>query len=256
MTEGEHQQSTQQSEGNAAGITSTLIFNPAEQAFLRKHMHLNTPLDQLLVAIQEDTSIRPGVKDLLGAMQSQIGVDTNASQEIIIRRYNRYLESFLYRRGIPIDDRPAIIQDVFVAWIETENRGETIENLGGYFYVVATNLMKMYWRNRFSRVMLSLDELMERNSSLLHTARPVGGIEENTVVDPEEVALGNIAADDILTLLERLTPEQRAVVQLHMEGYQSPQIAQMLGIQAGTVRARLMRALDSFKRFQKEEEDL
>ncbi|OIN55647.1 RNA polymerase subunit sigma-24 [Arsenicibacter rosenii] len=54
---------------------------------------------------------------------------------------------------------------------------------------------------------------------------------------------GNIAADEILQLVQRLPSSYRTVFSLHVvDGYSHPEIAGMLGIQEGTSRSTLVKA--------------
>jgi RNA polymerase sigma-70 factor, ECF subfamily len=55
-------------------------------------------------------------------------------------------------------------------------------------------------------------------------------------------------SDDMMRALAALDPDERAVIVLrHLLGYRSPELAQMLGLPAGTVRTRLARALNRLR---------
>ena len=55
--------------------------------------------------------------------------------------------------------------------------------------------------------------------------------------------LDRLAADDILAVVQQLSPAYRTVFSLHVvDGYSHPEIAQMLGIHEGTSRSNLAKA--------------
>jgi RNA polymerase sigma-70 factor (ECF subfamily) len=82
---------------------------------------------------------------------------------------------------------------------------------------------------------------------LRHPAR-AGLAAEDTVPyatdlpSPEPSALDKMALDDLLAHLAALPPGYRTVLNLAIEGYSHPEIAQLLGISEGTSKSQLARA--------------
>ncbi|HEX8658659.1 MAG TPA: RNA polymerase sigma factor [Hymenobacter sp.] len=82
---------------------------------------------------------------------------------------------------------------------------------------------------------------------LRHPAR-VGLAAEDTVIyatdlpSPEPSALDKMALDDLLAHLAALPSGYRTVLNLAIEGYSHPEIAQLLGISEGTSKSQLARA--------------
>lgn len=75
--------------------------------------------------------------------------------------------------------------------------------------------------------------------------RAVGGLEENRSAAPG----GDVdAAQDARAMLERLSPEQRAILSLrYLEEFDIPRIAEILGIPEGTVKSRLFAARNALR---------
>jgi RNA polymerase sigma factor (sigma-70 family) len=66
------------------------------------------------------------------------------------------------------------------------------------------------------------------------------GEEDLVYVDPIE---GNITADELIRIIQDLTPQYRMVFNLYaLEGYSHKEISQMLGISEGTSKSNLSRA--------------
>lgn len=71
-------------------------------------------------------------------------------------------------------------------------------------------------------------------------------LDEEAMAAPEDPAQDVLQREQRLALnaaIEQLTPEQRAVVMLHLvEGYTLPELEQVLGVPIGTLKSRLHRA--------------
>jgi RNA polymerase sigma-70 factor, ECF subfamily len=66
--------------------------------------------------------------------------------------------------------------------------------------------------------------------------------------DTADIARGVVARDELETAFRQLSPEHRAVVVLHHHlGYQLTEIAETLGIPAGTARSRLHHAVKQLR---------
>lgn len=72
---------------------------------------------------------------------------------------------------------------------------------------------------------------------------PVTEKEENTIEGKTASALDDLAAKDILALVQELSPGYRTVFNMYViEGYTHKEIADMLGISEGTSKSQLSRA--------------
>ncbi len=67
--------------------------------------------------------------------------------------------------------------------------------------------------------------------------------EENTIEDTDITALDSLAEQDILNLIQELSPGYKTVFNLYVvEGYSHKEIGEMLGISEGTSKSQLARA--------------
>ena len=92
----------------------------------------------------------------------------------------------------------------------------------------------------FKTVMVhsAIDHFRRHKSPLTYT-----DIEDAYDLGESDDLLDRLAADDILAVVQQLSPAYRAVFSLYVvDGYSHPEIAQMLGIQEGTSRSNLAKA--------------
>jgi RNA polymerase sigma factor (sigma-70 family) len=86
------------------------------------------------------------------------------------------------------------------------------------------------------------------NTAIEHFRRkryltPVTEKEENTIEGKYTSALDDLAAKDIMALVQELSPGYRTVFNMYVvEGYSHKEIADMLGISEGTSKSQLSRA--------------
>ena len=77
----------------------------------------------------------------------------------------------------------------------------------------------------------------------------VSEAQENMIEDPGLNALDNLAAKDIMKVVNELSPGYKAVFNLHViEGYSHKEIADMLSITEGTSKSQLARAKGVLKK--------
>ncbi len=74
-------------------------------------------------------------------------------------------------------------------------------------------------------------------------------IQENTIEDTDLNILDTLAAKDIITLVNELSPGYKTVFNMYViEGYSHKEIADMLGITEGTSKSQLARAKGVLKK--------
>jgi RNA polymerase sigma-70 factor (ECF subfamily) len=155
--------------------------------------------------------------------------------------------SLLYARFLPVIYRfllahlgdPHVAEDLtaetFIAMVEQIARVRATEELGfaAWLLGVARNKLLMYFRARRSR------------------PAPVYGVPDEFPLytdaeeaDPLDVLTARESWSDVVAALNTLTEEQRAVVLYRcVLGYSAEEVGDMLGKQAGAVRALQFRAL-------------
>jgi RNA polymerase sigma-70 factor (ECF subfamily) len=161
-----------------------------------------------------------GDRDLLAAVA--LG-DRGALSELY-RRHAGWLLLRLQRRCGDAQLAEDVLQDVFVAvWQRAgtyAGRGE----VAGWLWGIGIRRL--------------IDRLRRaRNLPLLPDQRP------DVVVSAEDEVLLGVQFGDLAGALSRLSPELRAVVQATvLDGLTTKEAGQLLGIPAGTVKTRMMRA--------------
>ncbi len=129
-------------------------------------------------------------------------------------------------------------QEVLVRALPHLPRFENARALSVWLYKVAKNRCLMSRRrSKFAPArMLSLEELMPDREELESLAG-------NGEATPEKALLGSEQKALLLEAIRTLAPDYRLVLVLHdMEGLDSSQVAEIMGLREGTVRVRLHRA--------------
>lgn len=126
----------------------------------------------------------------------------------------------------------------------TRNENEALEVLNDAFMKVFINL-KNFDRSRsfkswFRRILInaSIDHL-KKEMKHRHLER----IAEYELTNQEPAGDHQIQHDELISLVQRLTPAYRSVFNLYvMDGYNHQEIAEMLGISEGTSKSNLAKA--------------
>lgn len=75
-------------------------------------------------------------------------------------------------------------------------------------------------------------------------------LEESVELESQQTIEGDIAYDEMLEIIRRLTPQYRTVFNLRaIEGYQHDEIAEILGISTGTSKSNYARAKAKLKQY-------
>ena len=143
-------------------------------------------------------------------------------------RHVAWLTARLRRRCSDPDSVAEAVQDTFVAvWrgaARWDGRGEPAAWIWGI--AIRRLISTLRTRSRWARIKAITD------------AEP-----PEVVVGAEDLVLGGVEHGDLAGALQRLSPELRAVVQATvLDGLTTREASQLLGIPAGTVKTRMMRA--------------
>ncbi|PWT70540.1 MAG: RNA polymerase subunit sigma-24 [Chloroflexi bacterium] len=166
------------------------------------------------------------------------------------RAMDQQAVSLLYRRFLPVVYRFALARvgnphtaedvtsDTFFAMLESMNTVQADDELGfaAWLLGIARNKTLMHFRHQRGQ------------------PRLVSGYPEQVEVaveadDPLHILTARESWDEVVVALDRLTEEQRSVVLYRcVLGYSAEEVGEMLGRQAGTIRALQFRALASLAR--------
>jgi RNA polymerase sigma-70 factor (ECF subfamily) len=131
------------------------------------------------------------------------------------------LTAYLIVSGAPAQIAPDVAQDCM---IELFKRWNSVQQPRPYIYKVAGRMWGR--RNGNAQIETPVDELPEPTSLI-----------------PRPDALAELEArHDMFRILRELSPRQAQVLFLHLQGFTSDEIGELLGLGSGTVRHHLMKA--------------
>jgi RNA polymerase sigma-70 factor (ECF subfamily) len=170
-----------------------------------------------------------------GAMQS--GESSSDRLEQLFFQYNSDLRRFFSTRLPNASDVDDCAQEAFLNLWKQEKEGRLREDVRGYLFTIAWNVLRDFWRRTKARrqnlqIPLSQFEASERST----------GAEVDALLRSRE----------IVRLIERQLPQMRPSTRtvfllLHVEELQVPEIARRLGISRRTVEREAARAIDHLK---------
>ena len=144
-----------------------------------------------------------------------------------VSRYGSMVYRLAYAQTRSRCDADDIFQEVFLRYHRSAPNFETEVHRRAWLLKVAANCAKSFWANPWRRRTVSLEDIY-------------------TYTDPVESAVDGALA--------QLPPKYRAVVHLfYYEGYDTEEIARILGRSPSTVRAQLTRARRKLKELLKED---
>jgi RNA polymerase sigma-70 factor, ECF subfamily len=149
---------------------------------------------------------------------------------LLHQRHAPWLKARLSRRCADPDAVDTAIQDTFVAvWRGAAARYRAREaDAGAWLWTIAVRKLVSVLRHRSARWISRGDELSEDGA---------------TTTSAEDLVLLGVEHGDLGLALARLSPELRAVIQATvLDGLTVREAARLLGIPAGTVKTRAMRA--------------
>jgi RNA polymerase sigma-70 factor (ECF subfamily) len=163
-----------------------------------------------------------------GELLTAIAAGDRAAFEALYRRYEPWLATRLrYRCADPalVDD---VVQETFLAIWRGSARYRERGDVAGWL-----------WQIGFRRLVDAIRGQRARDRLL----RLLAGRRRRTAPSAEEELLVGVEHGDLAGALARLSPELRAVMQATvLDGLTTREAAALLGIPAGTVKTRAMRA--------------
>lgn len=167
--------------------------------------------------------------------------DTRAFGEIVTR-YDQRLLNFVYRT---IGDRERgqdLVQETFVRVYRHLHRFDQTKKFSTWIYTIASNLAKNELRNR-SRNPLVLFQTLKRNWDADH--RPLEW--EDTQYKPDDLFRKRHLREKVEEAVTHLPEHHRIVFVLReLDGKTYEEIAEITGVNLGTVKSRLNRARNNF----------
>ncbi len=161
------------------------------------------------------------------------------------RLYDRYRERlihFVIRKTGDPDRAQDLVQEAFIRVTRHLHRFDTSKKFSTWIYTIASNLSKNELRNR-SRSPLVLFQKLEKNWDQDH--RPLQF--EDSRMRPDDMYRKRDLRRLVEETVKELPEHHRLVFRLReLEGKSYEEIAEITGVNLGTVKSRLHRARNSF----------
>jgi len=167
--------------------------------------------------------------------------DSAATERLILKYQNRIYNAIL-RICANRDDAAELTQDTFVKVIENIDKFEGRSSFYTWAFRIGVNLTLNYRQRSVKLGLKSLDA--EDNEHGGEAGRVLKEfLTDNNLPDPAVVVENKELCGAVVKAMMKLDDAQRAVIVLRdIEGMNYAQIAEVLGIELGTVRSRLSRA--------------
>ena len=170
-----------------------------------------------------------------------------AALERLVLKYQKRLYNVILRICPNPDDAAELTQETFVKIIENVDKFKGRSSFYTWAFRIAVNLTLNHCRRHAKLGFRSLDaderEMTDRTATALREF-----LADDRAPDPATVAQNREVCEVIGKALNQLEESQRAVIVLRdIEGMSYAQMAQVLGIELGTVRSRLSRARGHFR---------
>ena len=174
--------------------------------------------------------------------------DSKAIERLILKYQNRIYNTIL-KICANTEDAAELTQDTFVKVIENIDKFEGRSGFYTWAFRIAVNLTLNYCKRN---VQLGFRSLENSDSDDEHDEQGRTALKEfltdESSPDPAAVVINKELAEIAVKALMKLDDWQRAVIVLRdIEGMNYAQIADVLGIEHGTVKSRLSRARSALR---------
>jgi RNA polymerase sigma-70 factor (ECF subfamily) len=179
---------------------------------------------------------QPGPSD--ATLLAAVADGDRAAFEELYARHAAWLVVRLTRRCADPGLVDEVVQDTFVAVWRSARRWDGRGEVGAWVWGIAIRRLVDGIRAK-PRTLLGLVREDAADLTSLRSSVPPAG----SVASAEDAVLLGVQYGDLGGALDRLSPELRAVVQATvLDGLTTREAAKLLGIPAGTVKTRMMRA--------------
>ena len=167
--------------------------------------------------------------------------DSTAIERLVLKYQNRIYNVVLKICADP-DDAAELTQETFVKVIENLSRFEGRSSFYTWAFRIAVNLTLNYCQRNAKLTVRSLDsEEVPYDHQATRALKEL--LSDDRSPDPAATAQNKEVYEIAIKALRKLDEPQRAVLVLRdIEGMSYARIAEVLGIELGTVRSRLSRA--------------
>ena len=195
-----------------------------------------------------DTAKNPAASEDNLLIQQYLKGDSAAMEKLILRYQDRIYNVILKICANP-HDAAELSQDVFVKAIENVRNFKQKSAFYTWLFRIAVNLTISHCKRKAKVRFHPIDEQYNQESE--EGKRDLKEfLQDKSSPDPAAVAQKKELCDLVLRTLEKLPEEHKVVLILRdVEGMDYARIADILGIELGTVKSRLSRARSNLKEF-------
>jgi RNA polymerase sigma-70 factor (ECF subfamily) len=194
--------------------------------------------------VQPETIKNISIDDSILVKQCRQG-DSEA-MERLIRKYQNRIYNIILRMCANPDDAAELTQETFVKIIENIDGFQGKSSFYTWAFRIAVNLTINYCQKNVKLRLRSLDIRQDERDEQARQLKEY--LSDDSLPDPATVAQNKELCELAKKSLMKLDENQKAVVVLRdIEGMSYAQIAEVLGIELGTVRSRLSRARNNLR---------
>ena len=198
--------------------------------------------EDVCLAEHEATSTAPTRVDLALVAALQAGVES--AYEELINLYQQPIYNLVYRLLPDPGDASDVVQEVFLKVFRNIGNFRAQSSLKTWVYRIALNEAhnKRRWFGRHKRHEIDLDREDDHSRSLQDSL-------SDTASSPFDLMLGAETQERIEEALQKLSPNFReAVVLRDIEELSYDEISEILNINMGTVKSRILRGREALRK--------
>ena len=163
------------------------------------------------------------------------------SFEALVRKYEKLVSTCVYSVVGNAEDVLDVSQEVFLKVYKSLNSFKGDSEFSTWLYRIAKNTALDFVRKRKANT-VSIDSSGEESEGFDIP-------DDNISASPEKKALQNEGVQKLYDAMEQLSEEHREIIILRdLNDYSYEEIAERLGLEAGTVKSRLHRARDTLRK--------
>jgi RNA polymerase sigma-70 factor, ECF subfamily len=163
--------------------------------------------------------------------------------ELLMERYQNRLLNFIYRTIGDREKAEDLVQEVFIRVYRHLHRFDATKKFSTWIYTIASNLAKNELRNRSRNPLVLFQSVRDKFAD--EEERPLDF--EDTAARPDDAYHKRYLQEAVEEVVGTLPAHHREVFVLReLEGKSYEEIAEITGVNLGTVKSRLNRARASF----------
>lgn len=155
--------------------------------------------------------------------------------ESVFKQFSAAIKGFIIKQGSSPSEADDLLQDIFYRFLVADGEQQMIDNVSGWLYRVARNLI--------------IDKSRKHREERLPDFVGLREADPSDLTNPENNLANAILNDQITEALQQLPDKQREVFILHeIEGIPFKEISQQLGVPINTLISRKRYAVEQLRK--------